>query len=186
MKRPQTSMCCRLMATENPQGSTDGLCCVKGKTFLGMEPSPLMDLWIMGLLYKLIVRGSGLHGAFGEKGLDRSVYPTGGMRGRSPACSLGVWRTNKRLWARKIEREHRGRMYADIGIFLPADARKTPKNPQRNLSDLLKKRGVVLRLRPRLNLLRGNNRTTDFVLVLNKKKSFYLFPTKFFSFFLLL
>lgn len=52
-----------------------------------------MDLWIMGLLYKLIVRGSRLHGAFGEKGLVRSVYPTGGMRGRSPAFSLGVWRT---------------------------------------------------------------------------------------------
>lgn len=52
-----------------------------------------MDLWIMGLLYKLIVRGSRLHGAFGEKGLDRSVYPTGGMRGRSPVFSLGVWRT---------------------------------------------------------------------------------------------
>lgn len=28
-----------------------------------------MDLWIIGLLYKVIVRGSGLHGAFGEKGL---------------------------------------------------------------------------------------------------------------------
>ena len=51
-----------------------------------------MDLWIMGLLYELIVRGSRLHGAFGEKGLVRSVYPTGGMRGRTPALSLGVWR----------------------------------------------------------------------------------------------
>lgn len=159
------------MATENPQGSTDGLCCVKGKTLLGMEPSPLMDLWIMGLLYKLIVRGSGLHGAFGEKGLDRSVYPTGGMRGRSPACSLGVWRTNKRLWARKIEGNARGR---NCAIFLPADARKTPKSPQRNLSDLLEKR--------LLNLLHGNNRTTDFVLVL-----FIYFPQVFFfSFFFLL
>lgn len=58
-----------------------------------MELRPLMDLWIMGLLYKLIVRGSRLHGAFGEKGLDRSVYPTGGMRGRSPVFSRGVWRT---------------------------------------------------------------------------------------------
>lgn len=57
-----------------------------------MELRPLMDLWIMGLLYKLIVRGSRLHGAFGEKGLVRSVYPTGGMRGRSPALSRGVWR----------------------------------------------------------------------------------------------
>lgn len=35
-----------------------------------------MDLWIIGLLYKLIVRGSGLRGAFGEKGLFRSAYPT--------------------------------------------------------------------------------------------------------------
>ena len=55
-----------------------------------------MDLWIMGLLYELIVRGSRLHGAFGEKGLVRSVYPTGGMRGRTPALSLGVWRGKKR------------------------------------------------------------------------------------------
>lgn len=69
-----------------------------------------MDLWIMGLLYKLIVRGSRLHGAFGEKGLVRSVYPTGGMRGRSPVFSLGVWRTacldggaNKR-WVWEMER----------------------------------------------------------------------------------
>ncbi len=58
-----------------------------------MELRPLMNLWIMGLLYKLIVRGSRLHGVFGEKGLVRSVYPTGGMRGRSPVFSLGVWRT---------------------------------------------------------------------------------------------
>lgn len=58
-----------------------------------MELRPLMDLWIMGLLYKLIVRGSRLHGAFGEKGLDRSAYPTGGMRGWSPVFSLGVRRT---------------------------------------------------------------------------------------------
>ncbi len=56
-----------------------------------MELRPLMDLWIMGLLYKLIVRGSRLRGAFGEKGLVRSVYPTGGMHGRSPVFSLGVY-----------------------------------------------------------------------------------------------
>lgn len=58
-----------------------------------MEPGPLMDFWVMGLLYKLIVRGSRLHGAFGEKGLDRSVRPTSGMYGRSPVISPGVWRT---------------------------------------------------------------------------------------------
>lgn len=52
-----------------------------------------MDLWIMGLLYKLIVRGSGLHGAFGEKGLFRSVYPTSGMCGWSPVSGLAAWRT---------------------------------------------------------------------------------------------
>lgn len=52
-----------------------------------------MDLWIIGLLYKLIVRGFGLRGAFGEKGLFRSAYPTGGMCGWSPALGLGVWRT---------------------------------------------------------------------------------------------
>lgn len=52
-----------------------------------------MDLWIIGLLYKLIVRGSGLRGAFGEKGLFQSAYPTGGMCGWSPALGLGVWRT---------------------------------------------------------------------------------------------
>lgn len=49
-----------------------------------------MDLWIMGLLYKLIVLGSRLHGAFREKGLVRSVYPTGGMCGRNPVFSLRV------------------------------------------------------------------------------------------------
>lgn len=57
-----------------------------------------MDLWIMGLLYELIVRGSGLRGAFGEKGLFRSAYPTGGMCGWGPALVYGghcVW-TNKR------------------------------------------------------------------------------------------
>lgn len=43
-----------------------------------------MDLWIIGLLYKR---------AFGEKGLFRSAYPTGGMCGWSPALGLGVWRT---------------------------------------------------------------------------------------------
>lgn len=179
-------MCCRLMASENPQGSADGLCCVKGKTLRGMEPSSLMDLWIMGLLYKLIVRGSGLHGAFGEKGLDRSVNPTGGMRGRSPACSLGVWRTNKRLWARKIE-GNAGEETAGMQTspsFCRLMLAKRQKSSQRNLSDLLKKRGRGrrgLKLRPRLNLLDGNNRTTDFVLVL-----FIYFPTSFFSLLFLL
>lgn len=62
-----------------------------------------MDLWIMGLLYKLIVKGSRLHGAFGEKGLVRSVYPTGGMHGRSPVFSLGVWRTVMSAWRDKQE-----------------------------------------------------------------------------------
>lgn len=71
------------------------LCCVEGKTWL--ELRPLMDLWIMGLLYMLIVCGSRLCGAFGEKGLVRSVCPTGEMCGRSPAClDTG---TNKRwVW----------------------------------------------------------------------------------------
>lgn len=50
-----------------PQESTDRPCFVED--LVEMELRPLMDLWIMGLLYKLIVRGSRLHGAFGEKGL---------------------------------------------------------------------------------------------------------------------
>lgn len=74
-----------------PQESRQG--CVEVFGWDGLELRPLMDLWIMGLLYKLIVRGSRLHGAFAEKGLVRSVYPTGRMRGRSPALSLRVWRT---------------------------------------------------------------------------------------------
>lgn len=32
----------------------------------GLDLIPLVDLWIMGLFYKLIVRGSRLHGWFGE------------------------------------------------------------------------------------------------------------------------
>lgn len=52
-----------------------------------------MDLWIMGLLYKLIVRGSRLHGVFGERGLVRSMCPAGGMHGKGPVFSRGVWRT---------------------------------------------------------------------------------------------
>lgn len=65
----------------------------KGKGLVGMKPRPLMDLWIMGLLHKLIVRGSRLHSAFGEKGLDRSVYPTGGVSGGNPVFCLGARRT---------------------------------------------------------------------------------------------
>lgn len=91
-----------------------------------MEPRPPMDLWIMGLLYKLIVRGSRLHGAFGEKGLVRSVYPVGGMRGRSPASGRGVWRTarldgavNKR-WVWEMERN--------------AEAEKEPRGRSRGRS----------------------------------------------------
>lgn len=93
-----------------PQESTEG-CVLKGRLGGdGLELGPLMDLWIMGLLYKLIVRGSRLHGAFGEKGLVRSVYPTGGMCGRSPVFSLAVWRTvcldgeTIKRWAMESER----------------------------------------------------------------------------------
>lgn len=57
-----------------PQESTEGCVVLKARAGRdGLELRPLMDLWIMGLLYKLIVRGSRLHGAFGEKGLGRSV-----------------------------------------------------------------------------------------------------------------
>lgn len=63
------------------------LCC---RDMLEMEP--LIDLWIMGLLYKLIVRGSRLHGAFEEKGLVRSEHPAGGMCGSSPVFSVAVER----------------------------------------------------------------------------------------------
>lgn len=59
----------------------------------GLKLRPLMDLWIMGLLYKLIVRGSRLHGAFGEKGLVRSLHPTSGMCGRGPVFFPDVKRT---------------------------------------------------------------------------------------------
>lgn len=82
-----------------PQEITQGCVEVFGRD--GLELRPLMDLWIMGLLYKLIVRGSRLHGAFAEKGLVRSVYPTGRMHGRSPVLSLSVWRTVCLGWRRQ-------------------------------------------------------------------------------------
>lgn len=64
----------------------------------GLELRSLMDLWIMGLLYKLIVRGSRLHGAFGEKGLVRSLYATGGMCGRGPVFTLDVQCGGQHVW----------------------------------------------------------------------------------------
>lgn len=80
----KTSMCCRLMATGNHKTAPASAFSFRDE----LQMRPPMDLWIMGLLYKLIVRGSRPHGAFGEKGLARSVYPTGGMCGRSPVCGV--------------------------------------------------------------------------------------------------
>lgn len=97
-----------------------------------------MDLWIMGSLYKLIVRGSELHDAFGEKGLDRSVYPIGGMRGRSPVFGLGVyaWEDKQEVVGTGDRKKCGGRersVNANPAVFL-----LTPKRPERTVdfSDL--------------------------------------------------
>lgn len=102
-----------------------------------------MDLWIMGSLYKLIVRGSGLHDAFGEKGLDRSVYPIGGMRGRSPVFGLGVyaWEDKQEVVGMGDRKKCEGRersVNANPAVFLLQHHQTTPKRPERTVdfSDL--------------------------------------------------
>lgn len=129
-----------------PQEITQGCVEVFGRD--GLELRPLMDLWIMGLLYKLIVRGSRLHGAFAEKGLVRSVYPTGRMHGRSPVLSLSVWRTvcldggdkQEVVWETGQKCEGRGRMNTNPGGISAAPLGK-PRNQreQRTFSRSLMK-----------------------------------------------
>lgn len=85
-----------------PQGSADGRLRKGESSARWLEASPQMDSWIMGLLYALIVGGSGAHGPLRGKGLGRSACPTGGMYGRSPAED----RLDSRLWVR---RERRGK-----------------------------------------------------------------------------
>ena len=75
-----------------------------------------MDLWIMGLLYMLIVCGSRLRGAFGGKGLVRSVCPTGEVCGRSPAFrGRRVW--DKQEVGDKKKREEAAVAYSLVHIY---------------------------------------------------------------------
>ena len=148
----------------------------------GLELRPLMDLWIMGLLYELIVRGSRLHGAFGEKGLVRSVDPTGGMSGRSPVFSLGFWRivcldggTKRRLYGRQREDEHEP-CGLSVSSYNLKKKRREQWIPQIGAEGWWK----GPKLRPQLNLLRGNNCSMDFPLFVYVLFSLLFISFKFF------